>query len=243
MRTTALAFAALIACGSHPLQALAQSACSSDGQPQPRALVERFISADCEACWAAPAAPAALAPGPTALVVDWIVPTPRGDEAPLSTAATREALERLQALKRPAPTLAQGPTDTHITDIAPARASTAPALRVAHGPAVNDYIGTGMRFAPGALAGTPPYQFTLLMVEAIPAGTEGSPIARNVVRNGFQRLLDKRDKLSKKERSFWTETRTMRLPEGTQAARVRLLGWVQDARGRVVAAAQSVCPP
>ena len=34
----------------------AQSSCASDGQPRPVALLERFINADCAACWAGSAA-------------------------------------------------------------------------------------------------------------------------------------------------------------------------------------------
>ena len=64
---------------SAPLLALAQSTCNSDGQPQPRVLYERFISADCDSCWAS--APAHV-PGASTLVVDWIVPGRLGDEPP-----------------------------------------------------------------------------------------------------------------------------------------------------------------
>ena len=39
----------------------------------------------------------------------------------------------------------------------------------------------------------------------------------------------------------WMETRSMRIPEGAQAERLRLVGWVQDAQGSVLAAAQSTC--
>jgi hypothetical protein len=43
---------------SLPMLAMAQSACSSDGQAAPTGLMERFISADCADCWAsAPIAP------------------------------------------------------------------------------------------------------------------------------------------------------------------------------------------
>ena len=69
----ALAAIALATCYVPP--AAAQASCSSDGVPRPTAVFERFISADCEACWADPATPA---PGPSAVVLDWIVPTARG---------------------------------------------------------------------------------------------------------------------------------------------------------------------
>eukprot|EP01034_Spumella_vulgaris_P003379 gene3379-4350_t len=86
---------------TYTASALAQASCSSDGIPQPVAIFERFISADCEACWADPAAPAPSAT--TTVVLDWIVPSALGDDAPLSAAATSDAVQRLQALGRPAP--------------------------------------------------------------------------------------------------------------------------------------------
>ncbi|MGZ5787668.1 MAG: hypothetical protein ACXWJM_17280, partial [Ramlibacter sp.] len=69
--------------------AAAQSLCSSDGQPQPVALLERFINADCEACWSDPATPKA---GPHELALDWVLPGAKGDDAPLSPVARRDAL-------------------------------------------------------------------------------------------------------------------------------------------------------
>ena len=40
-----------------PLAVPAQSSCSSDGQPRPVALLERFINADCVSCWSDTQAP------------------------------------------------------------------------------------------------------------------------------------------------------------------------------------------
>ena len=96
MKNIALTLASLSLALAHAPQALAQTHCSSDGTPKPVALFERFISADCEACWgdAAPPAPSAKA---GAVVLDWIVPSAAGDDAPLSAAATTDALPRLQA--------------------------------------------------------------------------------------------------------------------------------------------------
>ena len=83
--------------------------------------------------------------------------------------------------------------------------------------------------------------FYLLLVESVPAGTEGTKVARNMVRNMLHGTWEKREKLSKKEQMKWMETRSMRIPEGAQAERLRLVGWVQDAQGSVLAAAQSTC--
>ena len=216
--------------------ALAQASCSSDGTPRPVAIFERFISADCEACWTDAATPA---PSDTAgaVVLDWIVPGQAGDEAPLSAAATHDALARLRALGRTPPAA----TDVHTTVVeaaGPAR------LRVAHGLPFNGYLGTGITFAPttqrnGATPGA--MAFYLLLVESVPAGTEGTPVARNMVRNMLQGTWNKRDQLSNSKQTPWMESRPMRIPEGAQPERLRMVGWVQDAGGRVVAAAQSAC--
>ncbi|MFN7152968.1 MAG: hypothetical protein ACK4OE_04700 [Acidovorax sp.] len=216
---------------SAPVLVAAQSTCSSDGQPSAVAVYERFINADCDTCWVS--APSHV-PGPSALVVDWVVPGRLGDDAPLSAAATRDALTRLQELNRPIPEQ----TDSHIADIGRPTAASAQ-LRVAEGPAFNDYLGTGIRFTHRG-SGAASYQFTMLLVESIPAGEEGSPVPRNLVRNSLQGTWLKDDGRTNTSKA-WMENRPMRIPDGAQAERLRLVGWVQDPTGRLVAAAQSVC--
>lgn len=221
MKTLALCIAAGL-CSLQAPAVLAQSSCNSDRAPVPAALFERFVSADCEDCWHDPKTPA---PGPSALVVDWIVPTAAGDEAPLSAAAAPDALARLHSLARAAPT----GTDVHTDTVAPRPGR----LRVAVGPAFNDYIGGLVRFTPprGAQA---PYRFWLVLVEGIPAGSEGSPVARRVVRNVFHGEWPSGPQ---------ADLRPLRIPDNAQASRLGIVGWVQDARGRTVAAAQALCPP
>lgn len=217
--------------------AWALSACSSDGTPRPTVVFERFLSADCEACWADPAAPAPSAQAP-ALLLDWITPTAAGDDAPLSAAATRDALERLQDLGRKSPER----TDVHVTPLPQARGTAD--LRVAMGPAFNDYVGAAISFslprAPRREEGAA-WRFHLLLVEAVPAGAEGTTVQRNLVRNVLEGTWNADSVLSKDGHRRWGEMRSMRIPEGAQPERLRVVGWVQDSQGRVVAAAQSVC--
>ena len=98
-----LAFCLVSALGGAHAQDVRSPVCASDGQPTPAVLVERFISADCEKCWGAPS-PAVTAKLPArALALDWITPSPLGDEAPLSAAALRDADARLQTLGRAQP--------------------------------------------------------------------------------------------------------------------------------------------
>ena len=220
---------------AQPSSALAQASCSSDGTPQPVAIFERFISADCEACWTDAATPSPSATA-GAVVLDWIVPGQAGDEAPLSAAATNDALARLQALGRAPPAA----TDVYTAAVEGARPAR---LRVAHGLPFNDYLGTAIAFTPTRRDGAAPdaMAFYLLLVESVPAGTEGTRVDRNMVRNMLQGTWDKRDTLSNSKQTKWMESRSMRIPDGAQPERLRMVGWVQDAQGRVVAAAQSAC--
>ncbi len=218
MKTLALMAAGLCVL---PLSSALAQPCSSDRTPMPAALFERFVSADCEACWSEPRTPA---PGPSALLVDWIVPTPSGDEAPLSAAAAPDALARQQSLAR---------TTRAGTDVYTAPLVAAPGrLQVAIGPAINDYVGGILHFTPPRAA-RPPLHFWLVLVEQVPAGAEGSPVARHLARNAFH--------------GEWTagplsELRPMRIPENTHTERLGLVGWVQDSDGRLLAAAQALCP-
>jgi hypothetical protein len=198
--------------------ARAQSACSSDGQAAPTALLERFISADCAACWSDAQA---AQPDPQTVALDWIVPGALGDDAPLSAAAQRDGLDRLAALgAATTPDSPPAPPGTH-------------RLRVAHGLALGGYIGTSI-----ALQGTHPAPLTawLLLVETIPAGADGTVVERNLVRGSL--VLD----WPAGTAAQW-EIRPMAIPDGTQAARLRVIGWTEDAHARVLAAAQSQCTP
>jgi hypothetical protein len=223
LSAAACALAALAGAGAQ-----AQSFCSSDGVPQPSRLLERFISADCEACWSAGA------PKPAAgeLALDWIVPGTRGDDAPLSAAANRDAAARLESLQRAAP--AADDAVRHRVEAALA------GLRVSHGLPFNGYLGTSIelkRPEHGRWSGW------LLLVETIAAGSDNTPIERNLVRNALQVSWGGSGALSKEELSRLYEARSMSVPEGARPQRLRVVGWVEDGRGRMRAIAQSKCAP
>ncbi|MFC5499007.1 hypothetical protein ACFPOE_15780 [Caenimonas terrae] len=203
--------------------AAAQSYCSSDGQTQPARLLERFISADCESCWAGGTEPAQ----PDELALDWIVPGGRGEEAPLSAAASRDALARLAALGRQPPVEIDA---ARLVVQAPRRG-----LRVSHGLPFNGYLGTSLELKS---PDRQPWSAWLLLVETIPAGSDGTPIERNLVRNALQLAWPA---AAGQARLF--EARPMNIPEGAHPDRLRVVGWVQDGRGRMRAIAQSRCAP
>ena len=206
--------------------AAAQSSCDSDGQPRPVALVERFINADCDSCWTDGRAPR---PGRGEVALDWIVPGAKGDDAPLSAAASRDSLARLEALRRAAP--AQ-------SDASSRKVPAGRKLRVAHGLAFNGYIGASIELKPGRGG---PWKAWLALVETIPAGVEGTPLERNLVRNVFQPAWDSARPLSKEEQRRLFESRPISIPEGADPKRLRVVGWVEDARGHIRAIAQSRC--
>lgn len=209
--------------------AISAQSCSSDGQPRPLALRERFISADCASCWSDPATPAAPA---RTLAIDWIVPVTRGEEAPLSAAATRDALVRLKALGRAVP-----PKSDLVESRLMAAART---LRVARGPVFHDYVAASMELKP---PGAGPWNAWLALVETLPVGTEGSPVERHLVRNLFQPPWDARAAALRGEQRRLFDSRPMRIPEGADPGRLSVVGWVQDARGRVRAIAHARCGP
>jgi hypothetical protein len=223
---------------SLPMLAMAQSACSSDGQAAPTGLMERFISADCADCWASAQSPR---PGQQTLALDWIVPGSQGEDAPLSAAARRDSLYRLQALNRAAPVQADS-----ITQPVQANPQAPPGrqrLRVGHGLPLNNYVGTSIqvraaqaktKMAPTASpASAAPGGLTrwLVLVETVPAGTEGTPVERNLVRNSYQSTATSAD----------VEYVPMQIPEGANPDRLRVVGWLEDAQGRVHGAAASRC--
>lgn len=210
--------------------AAAQSSCSSDGQSRPVVLMERFINADCAECWTDPATPPA---GRNALALDWVLPGRQGENAPLSVVASRDALKRLEALGTAPP-----PVNLNRKTQVKGQGGK---LRVAHGLPVSGYIGASIELhAPGP-AGALPWTGWLALVEALPSGTEGSPVPRNLVRNVIQHPWDGRKQLSNGERLRFIESRSMDIPPGMKTERARVIGWVEDTQGRVVAAAQSRC--
>lgn len=220
--TLALAFSA----------AQAQSFCASDNQHKPVQLMERFINANCAGCWADTATPQAAA---GTVAIDWVAPGDKGDDAPLSAVATRDSLARLAALNEKLPTL----TSTRTSAVGGLRGSQ---LRVAHGLPVNDYIGASIELRPvPAAAKKQTWTAWLTLVETLPAGTEGSPVERNLVRNLLQTEWDGRKPLAKGDLNRFFDARSMALPQGANAERLRVIGWVQDPKGKVLAAAESRC--
>jgi len=219
------------------LTALASSAqldspplCASDRQRPSAELLERFINADCADCWQ----DGGPRPRSGTVVLDWIVPGSLGDDAPLSAAASRDAATRLAALgvRRPE----RNATVPHT--VASPRVGR---MRVAHGVALGGYVGASIEWRAPRRAGADGLRAGLALVETLPAGTEGSPVERNLVRNVLFPAWDGDSPLSNQDNLSWYESRPMNIPEGARAERLRVIGWVEDAQGRLLAVAQSRC--
>lgn len=217
---------------------VAFEACSSDGHPVAPRLRERFISADCEACWST--APAGQdGPGSPAVVLDWITPGTLADEAPLSAAALRDGLYRLQAIDATrAAQAGSGSLQRERTIERGDAQRPPPRLSISRGPALRGYVGVSIELKP-ARGG--PWDVWLALVEPVAAGTEGSPVARQLVRGSLQHRFAARS--APPGAADWTERRIMRVPDGADPARLQLVGWIEDARGRLAALAQTRCAP
>ncbi|OIQ71127.1 hypothetical protein GALL_472590 [mine drainage metagenome] len=214
--------------------AWAQSLCESAAGTTPVALVERFISADCAACWSAPVGPE-QAPG--TLTLDWIVPGAQGDDAPLSAAARRDALMRLESLKMTPPETAALRRTEVVHD--PAKS-----LRVANGVAVGDYMGAEIELKTAEVpASSPELSAWLVLIEKVAAGTQATPVARNLVRNVHLTTWVMHPPLPNEPFSFFHELRPLTIPPGARVSNLRVVGWLQDSAGRVFNAAESLCPP
>jgi hypothetical protein len=225
-----LVFATQFAVGN----AFAQASCSSDGQRPPAALIERFISADCSSCWSDIKT---AKPKAGELALDWIVPTAKGDDAPLSAASTRDAQYRLDALKQAAPQATLNLRRQSLSKPLP--------LRVARGVALGGYMGASITLTPprGTTLPIRPMIAHLLLVEEIPAGTDGTPVARNLVRNSLQIAWNEPGQSTPQAnaRQRLYESRPMSIPQGANPDRLRVVGWVEDVSGKIIASAASVC--
>ena len=187
--------------------------------PPPQQLVERFMSADCEACWQAAGTRDGRA---STMVLDWIAPT--APRAPLAAGSVMEAAARAPALTATA-TLQRQASLSRVD---------APRLRIADGPAWNGYVGVQLTVDRRAAlpAGAQAY---VALVERVPAGSEGSGVTRQLVRAVAGPLSLEEQSTVRTVRHF----RAMRLPEGTRIEQLGSVGWVETAQGMVIAATQS----
>jgi hypothetical protein len=191
------------------------------------AVVERFISADCPDCWAAPDVASTPA---GAWLFDWIAQTSAGTDAPLAAAANTEAQERAQRAGGPSPTGAQSLT---VRTTLPHSAGLK--LNVQSGPAWNGYFGLRLEARGRVPAGSSAW---LALVELIPANAEGSVAERQLVRSVAGPLpLD-----ALRAGRATSHLRALRWPETAQPTRLQARGWIETPDGALLAIATDRCP-
>ncbi len=177
------------------------------------------MPADCATCWAA-ADPA----GKSGWRLDWIVPG--APDAPMAVAALPEAADRAARAASAAPN--------------PAARRLGPGQRIglASGPAWKGYFGVQITLqAPASqpwLAGATAW---VALVEQVPAGTDGSPVARSLVRAVAGPLPVGNLATGQPMRHL----RAMRWPDEAQPTRLRARGWVETTDGRILAMAADRC--
>ena len=212
--------AALVLALGAGMSQVAAPACSA----RPAMLLERFIPADCEACWQGSAP--GDSPAARTMVLDWVVPA--ADDAPMASAALAQARER--ALRAPRPeSSSSARRRTHLLT-----ARDAPLLRIADGPAWNGYIALRLVVSRrGPLPrGAAAYS---ALVERVPAGSEGSASARELVRAAVGPLP--LDELARRPSVDYLHA--VRVPETDRPERLSSVAWIETPDGRVIAASQA----
>ncbi|HSB98442.1 MAG TPA: hypothetical protein VLE45_00920 [Burkholderiaceae bacterium] len=208
---------------------LASAARGDDTAPCPpgnAAVLERFISAECEACWTDVSV---AQPASGEWLLDWIAPSARGDDAPLASAAPPEARDRARRALKAAPA-----DDRTGVRRSAARGASSLQLRVSSGPAWSGYFGVQVDARGRAAAGATVW---IALVETVTAGTDGTPVPRELVRAVSGPLTPSELRSGKP----WQHLLAMRWPETAKASRLRARAWIEDAGGRIVAMAGERC--
>ena len=197
--------------------------------PCPRAnaaVLERFISAECQACWTDASVAQA---GAGEWLLDWIVPSARGDDAPLSSAAPPEARARARRAMKAEPA-----KDRARTQRSAARSDTSWQMSVVSGPAWNGYFGVQVDASGRADNGVSAW---IALVETVAAGTDGSVVPRELVRT----LSGPFTPSELRSGEPWQYLLAMRWPETAKPSRLHARAWIENAAGRIVAMAGEPC--
>ena len=191
-------------------------------------VLERFIDADCTTCWTDGAV---SRPAADEWLLDWIVPTASGDDAPLAAAAPPDASAR--ARRALGKTVEGGFTTPHRTA---ASSGGSLQLRVRSGPAWNGYIAVQVDASGRVPVGATAW---IALVESVAAGTSGSVVPRQLVRSVSGPLTP--DAL--RSGRPWQYLQAMRWPDTAKPARLQARAWIENSGGRIVAMAGERCAP
>ena len=191
------------------------------------------MNADCIACWSATGKPQV----PTReWLFDWIVPSTQGADAPMSAAALLAGAERAARAKLDEPTRVMN------TQIASGRLAPRKGLQltVQSGPAWNGYFGLQLSVQGQTPGGATAW---MALVEPLPAGTDGSGVARELVRSvaGPLPLPVRQEGQRQPGLSRLTHLAALRAPDSAQPERLRARAWIEGADGRILAVASDGC--
>ena len=219
---------------TQPAVPAARNACP----PAQAATLERLFSADCADCWSAPTtqvAPVATGgskPGPATWRFDWI--TPGTDGAPLTAGALPEAADRLARLGLALPGASQTLQLTHTA----APPLTGLRIKASSGPAWQGYFGVQLTLQTSPSTALPAGSTAwLALVEQVNAGSDGTPVARSLLRSVAGPLplstLQAGEPL--------THLRALRWPASAEPARLQARAWIEGPDGRLLAVAADAC--
>ena len=152
----------------------------------------------------------------------------------MSAAALGESSERAARAGKPAPVEQQALNSAG--RLAPPRGS---GLVVSVGPAWHGYFGVQVDLSGPVPTGA---SLWLALVEQLPAGSDGSPQARDLVRSVAGPLpLDAMRPAPGSKRPRIGHLRAMRWPDSAQPERLQARAWLEAADGAMLAVASSRC--
>ena len=173
-----------------------------------------------------------MQPGPATWRFDWIAPGAEG--APLAAAALPEAADRIARLGLALPGTSQTLQQAHAAP--PPLAGLR--LTASSGPAWQGYFGVQLTLQtrPGTAlpAGSTAW---LALVEQVDAGSDGTPVARSLMRSVAGPLPLRTLQPGKS----LTHLRALRWPTSAEPTRLQARAWVEGPDGRLLAVAADAC--
>ena len=238
LRPVALPLALALVCGAAAAAKSTAAAPRSVCPPTQAATLERLFSADCADCWSAPAAqappaaPGVTKPGPATWRFDWI--TPGTQAAPLAAAALPEAVDRVARLGLDLPGTSQ--------TLQQARAAPPPLaglrFKASSGPAWQGYFGVQLTLQTRPRTALPAGSTAwLALVEQVDAGSDGTPVARSLLRSVAGPLPLSTLQPGKP----LTHLRALRWPASAEPTRLQARAWIEGPDGRLLAVAADAC--
>jgi hypothetical protein len=218
--------------GAVVVSAASLPASAADCVTEPlRFVLERFVPAECPACWRSAPPPLKSSDQQPAMAIDWLVPGTSPPIGVLASAALPEAAARARR--------AGGIKPDEVLSVGhplPLRESLS--LRVADGVAWNGYMGISLHVVRAGRAGVLPQGLSayVALVEKVPACEDGTLVERRLVRTLVGPLA-----LTTPTPSQPVEHRmATRVPDMRQPERLTAVAWIENPRGQIVAAAPSV---